>query len=626
MVQKKRFLRNVVKVTQKQEHVVVKGVGGLQGATGPKGDPGEKGATGSPGPAGPPGPAGADGKNGKDGYSPSARVDQTDVGAAITITDKTGTTTATVNNGATKTSELINDSDFQTGTEVSQAIGLEATARQNADTSLGNSIDAIDTAINKVFMSDLAVDSNPSTTVVQLDTTKANIKTGVTTTGNLPLPVASATQAGIMNSATYQALTQNTSDIDALLNGAVAISGISASPTQTELTTAWKTATGISNLINRAVIYDVTNSKLWTYYTNTSTWYSASAGGGSVTVNQFTNSSLGTIMGSTSAGQVFAENDGTGSVNGWDSLTATVSDHTSKLATIASGAEVNVQSDWTEADDTADDFIKNKPNIPSKTSDLTNDSGFVTGASVGSSLTPVYSNNGALTACTRSTSGARFNGIATISGGVTELGKYVDLHLSHEDTSDFSQRLQSESGYLTLYDSSGTADLRLRDNGVNKSLLSCYDTAARISSNTTTPSSTAFVTTANIQDGAVTSDKVAFTSSDVSATMTVGNGSATNVTLKKIDLGNGLFMVTGIVYASATSVTAGSSTNIKLQFNNTFTALGGVVSVYQNVSIGSYTQYARIIPSTGNIDSYCYTPLANQNIFWLNYFAIGTNS
>ena len=104
MVQKKRFLRNVVKVTQKQEHVVVKGVGGLQGATGPKGDPGEKGATGSPGPAGPPGPAGADGKNGKDGYSPSARVDQTDVGAAITITDKTGTTTATVNNGATKTS------------------------------------------------------------------------------------------------------------------------------------------------------------------------------------------------------------------------------------------------------------------------------------------------------------------------------------------------------------------------------------------------------------------------------------------------------------------------------------------------------------------------------------------
>lgn len=134
------------------------------------------------------------------------------------------------------------------------------------------------------------------------------------------------------------------------------------------------------------------------------------------------------------------------------------------------------------------------------------------------------------------------------------------------------------------------------------------------------------VTTGKIAAGAVTSDKTNFTVSDVAATMTVGNGSATNVTLKKIDLGNGLFMVTGIVYASAASVTAGSRTNIKLQFGNTFTVLGGAVSVYQNASVESYTQYARIIPSSGNIDSYCYTPLANQNIFWLNYFAIGTNS
>lgn len=35
-----------------------------------------------------------------------------------------------------------------------------------------------------------------------------------------------------------------------------------------------------------------------------------------------------------------------------------------KLSAIESGAEVNVQSDWNEADSTADDFIKNKPSIP----------------------------------------------------------------------------------------------------------------------------------------------------------------------------------------------------------------------------------------------------------------------
>lgn len=35
-----------------------------------------------------------------------------------------------------------------------------------------------------------------------------------------------------------------------------------------------------------------------------------------------------------------------------------------KLSGIASGAEVNVQSDWSQSDSTADDYIKNKPTIP----------------------------------------------------------------------------------------------------------------------------------------------------------------------------------------------------------------------------------------------------------------------
>ena len=47
-----------------------------------------------------------------------------------------------------------------------------------------------------------------------------------------------------------------------------------------------------------------------------------------------------------------------------------------KLSGIESGAEVNVQSDWSQSDNTADDYIKNKPTIPTATSDLVNDSGF----------------------------------------------------------------------------------------------------------------------------------------------------------------------------------------------------------------------------------------------------------
>lgn len=50
-----------------------------------------------------------------------------------------------------------------------------------------------------------------------------------------------------------------------------------------------------------------------------------------------------------------------------------------KLDGIEAGAEVNVQSDWTQEVNTADDYIKNKPAIPTKTSDLTNDTGYITG-------------------------------------------------------------------------------------------------------------------------------------------------------------------------------------------------------------------------------------------------------
>lgn len=42
-----------------------------------------------------------------------------------------------------------------------------------------------------------------------------------------------------------------------------------------------------------------------------------------------------------------------------------VSNDVTKLGNIESGAQVNVQADWTEADTTSDAFIKNKPTIPS---------------------------------------------------------------------------------------------------------------------------------------------------------------------------------------------------------------------------------------------------------------------
>lgn len=58
-----------------------------------------------------------------------------------------------------------------------------------------------------------------------------------------------------------------------------------------------------------------------------------------------------------------------------------------KLNGIAEGAEVNVQSDWNINDSSSDAFIKNKPSIPTKVSDLTNDSNYQTDTEVETAIT-----------------------------------------------------------------------------------------------------------------------------------------------------------------------------------------------------------------------------------------------
>lgn len=234
--------------------------------------------------------------------------------------------------------------------------------REEADTALDDRLTAVEdiaaTAlqpadIDKVVMTDIDIASNTSTTTVALEGSKENLASGAQTTKNIPFPVASSTEAGIMNSSTFDAVTSNTANINALLNAAVAIPGLSASPSQADLTTAWENETGLTSLINRASIYDVTNQKVWTYYVNDTTWHEAS-NTVQVTVSQATNSSLGTVMGSTNVGQAFVENDGTLSVNGWDALNAQVASNTSNIAgkqdALTAGSNIDITNNVISAD------------------------------------------------------------------------------------------------------------------------------------------------------------------------------------------------------------------------------------------------------------------------------------
>lgn len=132
---------------------------GEPGMPGAKGDKGDKGDTGASGADGKDGVNGQDGTDGADGFSPVANVSKSGNTTTITITDKNGTTTATVNDGVgdvasvngktgavvldaadvgalpddtaipTKTSDLTNDSGFITDSDIAtdNALGLMKT-------------------------------------------------------------------------------------------------------------------------------------------------------------------------------------------------------------------------------------------------------------------------------------------------------------------------------------------------------------------------------------------------------------------------------------------------------------------------------------------------------------------
>ena len=101
-----------------------------------------------------------------------------------------------------------------------------------------------------------------------------------------------------------------------------------------------------------------------------------------------------------------------------------------KLAGIATGAEVNVQSDWNQGDDAADDYIKNKPaNLVQDASYVHTDNNF--------SNAEKAKADGAI----QSTEKGVANGVAELDANgkvpTSQLPAYVDDVLSYNSLSDF---------------------------------------------------------------------------------------------------------------------------------------------------------------------------------------------
>ena len=134
----------------------------------------------------------------------------------------------------------------------------------------------------------------------------------------------------------------------------------------------------------------------------------------------------------------------------------------SKLDGIAAGAQVNVKPDWNAATGNAAEIL-NKPTIPSKTSDLQNDSGFITEAqvpegAVASDTVPKM--NGAAAIGTE-TAFARGDHVhpsddskANVSDVYTKIEVYTKTEIDgkgflteHQDISNKADRATSLAGY-----------------------------------------------------------------------------------------------------------------------------------------------------------------------------------
>ena len=119
--------------------------------------------------------------------------------------------------------------------------------------------DAASTTVSRLNGAYVTGVSDTSTaSSVSLGYTTINPSTGDTATTSVMLPIAAEGVSGIMDAATYGTVQTNAANIDAILSGAVSVTGLPASPTQSELTTAWQTATSLTTVINGAKITQTT--------------------------------------------------------------------------------------------------------------------------------------------------------------------------------------------------------------------------------------------------------------------------------------------------------------------------------------------------------------------------------
>lgn len=224
------------------------------------------------------------------------------------------------------------------------------TAARNAETIASEAESSADAAGAKADNAFVSFNFQYDSSGVMLNQTKGS--------GELvqqALPVASNAQSGIMNAQTYAGIDNLNQRVAALEGRAQTyyVTLPSQNPSQTEITSAVTVAKG-SAPVQGDYAEDIARNLRYGY--NGTEWILVQG----ITAGNFTNTSAGLIKGSTADGQVFAEVDGTGSINGWDAVKAHADTYGSKVdvlegqMTTANADIVTLKTSVVTAQSTAD--------------------------------------------------------------------------------------------------------------------------------------------------------------------------------------------------------------------------------------------------------------------------------
>ena len=275
-------------------------------------------------------------------------------------------------------------------------------ATQQAINNVKNDVDNLSNSIDTIEINIADVDNKQNLDVITdisitgtgdnryITSTTKNIKTQVVSTDNDQLTLASDTRAGLMSVSDYQQLRTNTSKIEQLENKTSRlIYDDKSNPTASDINN-FAVGEGYEPPFVGLSVVVADTYHIWHYYANVG-WKDD----GLDIVQQFTNTTAGVIMGSELDGKIYAETDGTASVNGWGALKGLVSSIDTNVTNHINNTQnphnvTKAQIGLSNVDNTSDidkpistavqsalDLMLPKSEAPTKVSDLKNDAAYI---------------------------------------------------------------------------------------------------------------------------------------------------------------------------------------------------------------------------------------------------------